>query len=118
SASEDPPALIAEVSGNDTRLDFGPVPGLGRLDVLVAPEPGFALWLVRGDLPSVANPPMELLRSSWAQLVYQPFTQRVTLGGLAPGRYTLVWASFHATMPNGPRIVPVQIPSSGEVKLF
>lgn len=117
-ASEDPPALIAEVSGAETRLDFGPVPGLGRLEVLVSPQPGYALWLVRGDLPSVANPPMELLRSPWAQLVYQPFTQRVTLGGLTPGRYTLVWASFHATMPNGPRVVPVQVPSSGEVKLF
>lgn len=116
--AEDPPALIAEVTGADTRLDFGPVPGLGRLDVLVAPEPGYALWLVKGELRQVSNPPMELLRSPWAQLVYQPFTQRVSLGGLTPGRYTLIWASFHATMPNGPRVVPIDVPASGEVKLF
>lgn len=116
--AEDPPALIAEVSGTEARLDFGPVPGLGRLDVLIAPEPGYALWLVKGDVRTVANPPMELLRSPWAQLVYQPFTQRVTLGGLTPGRYTLIWASFHATMQSAPRVLPVDVPSTGEVKLF
>ncbi len=116
--ADDPPALIAEISGGDTRLDFGPVPGLARLEVMIAPQPGYALWLVRGTVQNVANPPMELLRSPWAQLVYQPFTPRVTLGGLTPGRYTLIWASFHATMPSAPRIVPVDVPSSGEVKLF
>ena len=81
-------------------------------------EPGYALWLVRGDLPSVANPPMELLHAQWAQLIYQPLVEHVTLGGLIPGRYTLVWASFHATMPNGPKVMPIDVPAHGEVKVF
>ena len=102
---------------SETRLDFGPVPGLGSLSVRLVPKPGFALWLVRGDVRAVGNPPMELLRASWAQLVYQPHGDRITLGALAPGRYTLIWASFHAAVPGGPLIVPVTVPSSGEVTL-
>lgn len=116
--SEDPPALIAAIGGTEQRLDFGPVPGLATLNVLVPPEPGYALWLVRGDLPAVANPPMELLHAQWALLLYQPLVEHVTLGGLTPGRYTLVWASFHATMPNGPKVVPIDVPAQGEVSLF
>ncbi len=117
SASEDPPTLITEVSAADTRLDFGPVPGQGTLTVRLVPKPGFALWLVRGEVRAVGNPPMELLRSTWSQLVYQPMSDHVTFGALAPGRYTLVWASFHAAMPGGPLIVPVNVPSAGEVTL-
>ncbi|MDP1828489.1 MAG: carboxypeptidase-like regulatory domain-containing protein [Archangium sp.] len=115
--SEDPPAVIAEISGAEARLDFGPVPGLGTLSVRLAPKPGYALWLVRGDVRAVGNPPMELLRSTWAQLVYQPQGDRVTLGALAPGRYTLIWASFHAAVPGGPIIVPVSVPAGAEVTL-
>lgn len=115
--SEDPPAIISDVNGAESRLDFGPVPGLGTLSVRLSPKPGYALWLLRGDVSAVGNPPMELLRASWAQLVYQPHVERVTLGGLAPGRYTLVWASFHAAVPGGPTIVPVSVPASGEVTL-
>lgn len=115
--SEDPPAVIAEITGPETRLDFGPVPGMGTLNVRLVPRPGFALWLVRGDVRAVGNPPMELLRSPWAQLVYQPHGDRITLGALAPGRYTLIYASFHAAVPGGPLIVPVTVPSSGEVTL-
>ncbi len=116
-ASEDPPTLITEISAPETRLDFGPVPGQGTLTVRLVPRPGFALWLVRGEVRAVGNPPMELLHSSWAQLVYQPQIDRVTFGALAPGRYTLVWASFHASVPGGPLIVPVTVPSAGEVTL-
>lgn len=116
-ASEDPPTLITEVSAADTRLDFGPVPGLGTLTVRLVPRPGYALWLVRGEVRTVANPPMELLHASWAQLVYQPQVDHVTFGALPPGRYTLVWASFHAAVPGGPLIVPVSVPSAGEVTL-
>ncbi|MDP2272174.1 MAG: carboxypeptidase-like regulatory domain-containing protein [Archangium sp.] len=115
--SEDPPAVIAEITGPETRLDFGPVPGQGTLTVKLVPKPGYALWLVRGDVRSVGNPPMELLRTPWAQLVYQPLGDRVTLGSLPPGRYTLIWGSFHAALPGGPLIVPVSIPSAGEVTL-
>jgi protocatechuate 3,4-dioxygenase beta subunit len=114
--SEDPPAVMTTISG-DTRLNFGPVPGEGTLTVRVAPREGYALWLVRGDLPSVGNPPMELLHAAYAQLVYQPHTERVVLGALAPGRYTLVWSSFHAAVQGGPVVVPVQVPASGEVSL-
>ncbi len=115
--SEDPPAVISEVTGAESRLDFGPVPGLGTLTVRLVPKAGYALWLVRGDVRSVGNPPMELLRSSWAQLVYQPQSDRVTLGAIPAGRYTLIWASFHAAVPGGPVIVPVTVPSAGEVTL-
>ena len=115
--SEDPPAVIAEISGSEARLDFGPVPGLGTLTVRLAPKPGYALWLLRGDVRAVGNPPMELLRSTWAQLVYQPQGDRVTLGALAPGRYTLIWASFHAAVQGGPIIVPVSVPAGSEVTL-
>jgi hypothetical protein len=115
SPSEDPPALLAELSGTEARLDFGPVPGLATLAVRLTPRPGAALWLVRGELQKVGNPPMELLRLPWAQLVYQPRSPRVVLGGLAPGRYTLVWASFHAAVPTGPVIIPVSVPAGGEI---
>lgn len=115
--SEDPPAIIMQIGDRDTRLDFGPVPGQPTLMVRVAPRPGYALWLVRGDVSAVGNPPMELLRASYAQLVYQPHSERVVLGGLAPGRYTLVWASFHAAVPGGPIIQGVDVPAGGEVAL-
>lgn len=115
SPSEDPPALISEVSGPETRLDFGPVPGLATLTVRLTPRHGHALWLVRGDVRQVGNPPLELLRMPWAQLVYQPQAPRLTLGGLTPGRYTLIWASFHAALPSGPVIVPVSVPAGGEI---
>jgi hypothetical protein len=116
--SEEPPAIITEISGTEQRLDFGPVPGLASLNVQVPIEPGYALWLVRGEVSGVANPPMELLHASWAQLIYQPLVEHVTLGGLMPGRYTLIWASFHATMPNGPKVMPIDVPAQGEVKVF
>lgn len=115
--AEDPPAVIAEVTGPSTQLDLGPAPALGKLTVRVAPQPGFALWLVRGELPVLGDPPMELLRARYAQLVYQPRTDTVTFGGLTPGRYTLVWASFHAQSAGGPVKVPVDVPAQAEVSL-
>lgn len=115
--SEDPPALITEIAGAQFRQDFGLVPGMGTISARVAPQPGYALWLLRGAVRAVRNPPMELLRSSWAQMVYQPRTERVTFGGLEPGRYTLVWTSFHASTPSGPVLVEVEVPASGEVSL-
>lgn len=115
--AEDPPAVITEVTGPSTRLDLGPAPTLGRLTVRVAPQPGFALWLVRGDVVALGDPPMELLRARYAQLVYQPRGDTVTFGGLAPGRYTLIWASFHAQSAGGPVKVPVDIPAQAEVSL-
>lgn len=115
--SEDPTALIAEVSGTEARLDFGPVPSLGSLVVRLVPKPGHALWLIRGSIASAGNPPLELLRTSWAQMVFQPRVDRVKLVGIPPGRYTLVWSSFAGPVPGGPLLVPVSIPASGEVTL-
>lgn len=113
----DPPAIIAEVAGPETRLDFGPAPGLGQVSVRLAPQEGYALWLVRGALQGVGNPPLELLRSSYAQLIYQPRVDRVTFFGLAPGAYTLVWSSFHAEAAGGPLLVPVSVPGTPEVTM-
>lgn len=110
-------SLITELQGTEAHLDLGPAPGLASLTVRLAPRQGYALWLVRGELPAVGNPPLELLRAGWAQLVYQPRTERVTLTGLAPGRYTLVWSSFHASVPEGPLVVPVTVPAAAEIGL-
>ncbi|MFT3707979.1 MAG: carboxypeptidase-like regulatory domain-containing protein [Archangium sp.] len=115
--SEDPPAVIMSVQDQETHLNFGPVPGEASLTVRVAPKPGYALWLVRGELSAVGNPPMELLHAQYAQLVYQPRVERIVLGSLSPGRYTLIWSSFHAAVSGGPLIVPVQVPSPVEVSL-
>jgi hypothetical protein len=85
--------------------------------VRVRPEQSFALWIVRGELPAVGNPPVELLRSSYAQLLYQPLTERVTFKGLSPGRYTVVWANFHIETPGGPLLQIIDVPARAEVVL-
>ena len=72
---------------------------------------------MRGAVSGVGNPPLELLRSSYAQMVYQPHTERVTFGGLLPGAYTLVWATFHAESMTSPILVPITVPGSPEVSL-
>lgn len=113
----DPLAVIAEVTGENASLDFGPAPGTSSLSVQVKPQRGYALWLVRGDVPAVGNPPLELLRASYAQLVYQPVEDRVVFLGLTPGRYTLVWASFHAESTGGPILERVDVPGRAEVTL-
>ncbi len=114
----DPPALITEVRGTQAQLDFGPVPGLASISVRVRPTAGFALWLVRGTVPAVGNPPLELLRSPYAQMVYQPRVEQITFGGLQPGQYTLIWASFHAESAGGPIIAPVTVPAQAEITLI
>ncbi|NBD13396.1 carboxypeptidase regulatory-like domain-containing protein [Corallococcus silvisoli] len=112
------PAVVVQVAGADMTLDLGPVPGTGSLTVLLQPERGKALWVVPGDVGAVGNPPAELLRSRYAQLVYQPMTERVVVQGLRPGRYTLVWGSFHVETPGaGPVVRAVEVPSQGEVSL-
>ncbi|MBX7098105.1 MAG: carboxypeptidase regulatory-like domain-containing protein [Myxococcaceae bacterium] len=115
--SEDPLAQIVQVGTQEVVLDFGLAPGSAPVVVHVRPQRGFALWLVRGEVTAIGNPPMELLRSSWAQLVYQPLSERVVFPGVPPGRYSLVWASFHAETPGGPAISRVDVPSSAEVSL-
>ncbi|RKG64261.1 carboxypeptidase regulatory-like domain-containing protein [Corallococcus sp. CA054B] len=112
------PAVVVRVAGTDMTLDLGPVPGTGSVTVLIQPERGKALWVVPGDVGTVGNPPTELLRSPFAQLVYQPMSERVVVQGLRPGRYTLVWGYFHAEMPGaGPVVRSVDVPTQGEVSL-
>ncbi len=113
----DPPATMVDVQGPETRLDFGAAPGLGSVTVRLAPLPGYALWIVRGDVARVGNPPLELLRTAYAQMLYEPRVERVTFGALEPGRYTVVWASFHAESPGGPVLVPVTVPGTSEVSV-
>ncbi|WP_426752798.1 carboxypeptidase regulatory-like domain-containing protein [Myxococcus sp. Y35] len=112
------PALVVQVGGSEMRLDLGPGPGSASLTVQVKPERGRALWVVAGELGAVGNPPsVALMRSRWAQLVYQPRSEQVRLSGLTPGRYTLVWGNFHVETPGGPEVRVVDVPSSTEVVL-
>jgi hypothetical protein len=111
------PALLVQIDGAQQRLNIGPVPGSGSLTVVLKPERGKALWVVAGDVPAVGSPPTELMRASYGQMIYQPRSERVTLQGLPPGRYTVVWGNFHAETPGGPVVQPVNVPSSGEVSL-
>lgn len=115
--SVDPLALITQISEQNARVDLGPSPALARLAVHLRPQPGYALWLVRGDLPAVGDPPMELLHAAYAQLVYQPRVDTIVFGGLTPGRYTVVWGSFHMQTEDGVLRVPVDVPAQAEVSL-
>jgi hypothetical protein len=116
--SVDPPSWIFEVTSELSEVNLGPAPGLASITVRVRPERGFGLWLVRGELPGVGNPPIELLRAPFAQFVYQPLGDRVVFGGLPAGRYTVVWASFHAETESGPVVLPIDVPQQGEVSVI
>lgn len=111
------PVVFATVRGTAASLDFGAAPGSGTLTVQLAPAPGHALWLVRGSVPAVGNPPMELFKSEWAQMVYQPRASSVVLSGIPAGRYTLIWTRFHAQSEAGPVITQVDVPGPAEVSL-
>ncbi|SES72224.1 carboxypeptidase regulatory-like domain-containing protein [Stigmatella erecta] len=111
------PALLVRIGGAEQRLDIGPAPGSAPLTVLLQPDRGKALWVVAGEVGSVGSPPTELLRAAYGQMIYQPRTERITLYGLPPGSYTLVWANFHSETPEGPVIRTVRIPSPAEVSL-
>jgi len=41
----------------------------------------------------------------------------VTLQGLPPGRYTLVWGHFHVDTEEGPVVRTVDVPASADVVL-
>ncbi|HET9450108.1 MAG TPA: carboxypeptidase regulatory-like domain-containing protein, partial [Aggregicoccus sp.] len=111
------PLQLVHVRGAELRLDLGPAPGSASLEVRLQPQRGWALWLLPGQVAVTGNPPKELMQVALGQLVYQPRTEQLTLRGLAPGRYTLVWAPFHVPAPEGPRVRTVDVPSSGEVVL-
>lgn len=115
-AAQDPTqtVLIANLQTDKAQLDFGPAPGTASMRVALKPQRGWGLWLVKGT-PSFDAPPLELLRSDWAMLVFQPHGERVTFSGLSPGAYTLVWGSLHEANP--PIVMRVQVPSQPEVSL-
>jgi hypothetical protein len=90
----EPPATTLKVSRAGQTLDFGRAPQSLELAVEVRPESGFALFAVRGDLPSGPIAPAQLMKMDYAQMVFEPKQSRVQLSGLLPGRYTLVWGNF------------------------
>ncbi len=112
------PALLVRVAGAEQRLDVGPAPGSASLTVQIKPERGKALWVVAGDVSFAGTPPTELMRTSYGQMIYQPRSERVTLHGLPPGRYTVVWANFHSESPEGPVMRAVNVPGSTELSLL
>jgi hypothetical protein len=59
----------------------------------------------------------EQMRSRYAQLIYQPLSETVTLRGLPPGRYTLIWANFHSETPGGPLVRTVDVSASTQVAM-
>ncbi len=108
------PIVFAQVSGGATRVDLGPAPGTSSVDVRITPAPGHALWIVRGQVSTVQTPPVELFKAGWAQMLYQPRSEVVTLSGVPPGRYTLVWARFHGA-GGEPQFRSVDVPGTREV---
>ncbi|WP_224360878.1 carboxypeptidase regulatory-like domain-containing protein [Hyalangium versicolor] len=111
------PALLVRIDGTEQRLNIGPAPGSGSLTIVIRPERGKALWVVAGNVAAVGSPPTELMRASYGQMIYQPRSERVTLQGLPPGRYTVVWGNFHSETPEGPVIRTVDVPGSQELSL-
>jgi protocatechuate 3,4-dioxygenase beta subunit len=111
------PLLFVRVDGAEKRLDLGPAPGTGSLTVRVDQQPGYALWVVPGTLSQVGEPPMELMKLPYGQMVYQPESGTVRVQGLAPGRYTVVWASHHANTPGGPVVRTVDVGGPTELSL-
>jgi protocatechuate 3,4-dioxygenase beta subunit len=111
------PALLVQVGGGEMRVDVGPAPGTASLTVRLNPRQGKALWVVAGDAGALGNPPRELMRTRYGQILYQPRGEQVTLHGLPPGRYTLVWAHYHVDSEDGLVVRTVDVPSSGEVAL-
>ena len=63
-------------------------------------------------MSSVGSPPTGLMRASYGQMIYQPRSERVTLQGLPPGHYTVVWANFHSETPDGPVVRTVDVPGA------
>ncbi|MGA9521760.1 MAG: carboxypeptidase-like regulatory domain-containing protein, partial [Myxococcaceae bacterium] len=112
------PITFVRVSGSAMTLDFGPAPGASSVVVTIQPGPGQALWIVRGEVGSVSVPPMELFKSAWAQMQYQPRSKQVVFSGLAPGRYTVVWSQFHSKDETPPTIRVINVPGTSELSLL
>lgn len=112
------PLLFVRLDGTEQRLDIGPAPGTGSLTVTIEPEPGHALWVVPGTLGSVGDPPVDLMKLPYGQMIYQPQEKTVTVQGLAPGRYTVVWGSHHAPTPGGPLVRTVDVAGPTQLSML
>lgn len=113
----DPPTQILEVTGPSMELTLGPAPGLETVAVRLTPTRGAAIWLVRGELQTLGNPPLELLHAPWAQMIFQPMQPRVVFGGVPAGRYTVVWGLFHAPSSGGVKRLVIDVPVAAEVEV-
>lgn len=111
------PAILVQVGEGGQRLDFGPAPGTASLTVQLQAERGRALWVVAGDVGSGPSLPLALMKARYGQLLYQPRGPRITLQGLPPGRYTVVWSNFQPDDSSGPLVRTVDVPTSAEVVL-
>ena len=111
------PAILVQVGEGEQRLDFGPAPGLASLTVQLQSERGRALWVVAGDVASGPALPMALMKARYGQLLYQPQGQRITLQGLPPGHYTVVWSNFQPDDASGPIVRTVDLPTSADLVL-
>lgn len=111
------PLLLAQVSGQTQRLDIGAAPGTSSLTLKVTPEPGHAIWVIRGGVQGAASPPT-LNQAEWAQMLYQPRGHVVTLSGFPAGRYTVVWGHFYSyDAERLPKMAVIDIPATKEVDL-
>ncbi|WP_043433934.1 carboxypeptidase-like regulatory domain-containing protein [Cystobacter fuscus] len=108
--------LLIQVGEGEQQVNFGPAPGTSPLTVVLQPGRGRVLWVVAGDMRGVTRPQQELNRVPYGQVIFQPTGERVLLQGLAPGRYTVIWASLH-TEGEPPVVRTVDLPSSSEVVL-
>jgi len=111
------PVVMALIEGQNAQLNLGPAPGTGQVTVHVAPEPGYALWLVQGDVEGVDLSALDLIRVPYGQMVYQPRAEVVTLQGIPPGPYTVIWGSFHIDTPGGPQISHIVVPGTTDISL-
>lgn len=112
------PITFIFISGDAMTVNLGPAPGSGTVNVRLESQPGHALWLVKGVVTTVGSPPMELFKSAWAQLIYQPKSGVVSLTGVPPGRYTVVWSRFHTQGDSGPTLRVVDVPGNADVSLL
>ncbi len=111
--------ILAEVSGAEQRLDFGPAPGTGSLTVRLPARRGRALWLFRGDPPPLGVlTPLMFDRVGYGQMFSTLEGQSVVFNGLPPGSYTLLSPGPDG-LPNGtqPNTQRVDIAGPTEIAL-
>jgi protocatechuate 3,4-dioxygenase beta subunit len=109
------PVVQVRVPEGGAQLDLGGTPGSASLAVRLTPEKGRALWLVPGEPGPLA--PSQLASLPLAHVAFQPREARVLFRGLAPGRYTLVWAPLYGGTGGTPLARPVDVGRQAEVDL-